>query len=125
MLSKIFLFYEEPKKLMKKEKIFHVDEVCLQILKKEPPVLEIIAKGQVVTSGWDLKSGELVPHIYIQLPADGIYEFDFTASPPMRGTRTSDILINIDAKYNWENYPEDLKGVRINSGTNKKVKKIY
>ena len=87
----------------------------LDLIKSQPPRLVINASGLVPTSGWE--NGRIEPRIYIQSPADNIYDFDFVADAP------SDIALMvispITAKpFEWDNPPGTLKGVRIRSRTN-------
>jgi hypothetical protein len=109
-----------------KKTIYQIDAINLEILKKNPPILVITAQGQVNTGGWDLKSGELWPRVYIpeNPPADGIYEFDFVATPPDPEMQVIQVLDSISAKYEWENFPTDLKGVKVYAVSNSKKKKI-
>ena len=95
-------------------KILETVAIQLQILKSKPPILDIIAIGNVNSSGW--KKGSLIPYIYITPPADGIYEFDFVAEPPT-GPALS-VILPIVAQGQWEDFPPDLKGVKIYSSTN-------
>lgn len=96
------------------KKILEVTEVTLEIQKTNPPTLVINAKGNVNSGGW--KNGQLVPYIYITPPADGIYEFDFLAEAPS-GPSTSAIE-EIKTQYSWNDFPADLKGVKVYSSSN-------
>ncbi|QUJ68354.1 hypothetical protein KDD30_04275 [Photobacterium sp. GJ3] len=62
------------------EKIFEVSHVELALMKSHPPQLGIRAHGFTTTLGWE--NARLVPFVYVMPPADGIYEFDFVATPP-------------------------------------------
>lgn len=99
-----------------KTKILEVVAVDLQISKIKPPVLVISASGYVSSLGWT--GGELIPYIYIMPPQDGIYEFDFVATPP-HGPNAQ-VIMPMAATYSWPNFPEGhLQGVRIYSEQNK------
>jgi hypothetical protein len=97
------------------KKVHKVTDVTTEILKKYPPVLAITCKGEVPSSGWT--NGRLIPFVYIAPPADGIYEFDFVADEPT-GTNAQVISEILAETYYWDDFPQDLKGVKINSSTN-------
>lgn len=92
-------------------KIYSVDDVQLAILKTFPPTLRIVATGMVNTGGWS--DPQLVPYIYVSPPADGIYDFDFIASPP--SGIAIQVILPITATYHWRGFPQELKGVRIHA----------
>jgi hypothetical protein len=98
-------------------KIFRVDTVALHILKTNPPILVIQATGTVGSTGW--KNGKLIPFIYVRPPADGIYEFDFVADQPTG--LTLPVLLPITAEGQWENFPPNLKGIKVYSSSNNSV----
>jgi hypothetical protein len=116
-LPSINQFFLIIKPLGMQTKILETVSIDLQILKREPPILDIIAIGNVTSSGW--KHGRLVPYIYITPPADGIYEFDFVAEPPTGPALT--VILPIVAQGQWEDFPPDLKGVKIYSSSNSLV----
>jgi len=100
---------------MSKEKIYKVLTASLSIEKSKPPRLVINSAGEVNTGGWS--NGVLQPYVYVQPPADGIYEFEFRGDPPS-GASTQ-VISPIKAKeYVWASFPEGLKGVRIYAETN-------
>lgn len=102
---------------MAKKKVLEVQDVKLSILRIFPPQLNITAHGTVTTGGW--KGAELIPYIYIQPPADGIYDYDFVAEPP-EGI-ASQAIASIEANFRLESIPGNLKGVRIYASTNNKI----
>ncbi len=71
--------------------------------------LTLTAVGQVPTGGWT--GAKLTPRKTTTPPKDGIYEFDLTAIRP-DGIVTQ-ALSKVTAKYQWNNPPADLKGVKI------------
>jgi hypothetical protein len=97
--------------------ILEVTEVRLLVLKSFPPQLQIAASGTVPTSGWS--NPQLVPYNYVQAPPDGIYDFDFVATPPQ--DIVTEVITPIRAQYTWPTFPQELVGVRIHSSTNSKV----
>jgi hypothetical protein len=93
-------------------KIFKVDNVELKLLKSNPPQLLVSATGTVSTTGWDnpeLKILEIAPN-------DGIYQFDFCATPP--NGIVLQILMPITATFVFKDIPVDFKGVIINASSN-------
>lgn len=101
--------------------ILKVTDVTIQILKTFPPILTIDSTGEVISGDWS--NGQLIPHIYIVPPADGIYGFDFAADEPNGPATTVISTINAE-QYKWEDFPLDLKGVRINASLNSKTKRF-
>jgi hypothetical protein len=96
------------------ELVYQVDSVRLAILKSNPPQLQIDAEGLTRTGGWT--NPELVEIVYVQPPADGIYDYDFVAEPP--SGPSTDALTPIAATTIRTSIPDDLKGVRVRSETN-------
>ncbi|MEH0157364.1 hypothetical protein V6R21_24845 [Limibacter armeniacum] len=101
-------------------KILNISDVSLEIEKTNPLRLLIKAKGTVPTDGWT--NGILVPFVYVVPPIDGIYEFDFVADPPT-GISTQAIS-KIDAEFVWEDFPVDLRGIKIYASENSVVTMI-
>lgn len=97
------------------KKVFEVTSVSHEIQKTYPPTLVIKALGRVSTSGWS--NGQLQPHVYIDPPSDGIYGFDFVADAPT-GIEL-EMISDIESKaFEWQGYPDSLKGVKVHSSTN-------
>jgi len=103
------------------KKIIEVTEVTLNILKKNPPILEIICKGNVSSGGWS--NGQLTPFVYIMPPLDGIYEFDFVADEPT-GISTQVISEITSEPFMWDNFPTEVKGVKVYASSNSKLEKL-
>lgn len=93
------------------ELILQVDEVELYLIKTNPAKLHISAKGTTTSMNWE--NAELL--LSKALPVDGIYEFEFRATPP---GIIRPVLSPIEAEYLFDVLPEDLIGVRIISQTN-------
>lgn len=92
-----------------------IANVNIALLKSNPPQLVITSSGFVSTSGWS--NGRLEPQFYIKFPQDGIQDFDFVADPP-EGMALM-VISGITAKpLEWDNPPENLKGVRVHSQSN-------
>lgn len=97
------------------KKVIEVTKVTLEIQKTNPPTLVINASGKVNTGGWT--NGQLIPFVYIVPPQDGIYEFDFVADEP-NGISTQ-VISNIDtAPFSWNDFPNDLNGVKVYASSN-------
>jgi hypothetical protein len=97
------------------EKILEVTEIKLALLESYPPQLQILATGTVPSTGWS--NPQLVPYTYIQAPPDGIYDFDFVATPPTE--IVAQVITPICVKYEW--YAQGVKGVRLHASTNSQV----
>ena len=100
-----------PSQEFQTEKIAEITDVQLALLKSNPPQLDIVAKGNVTSSGWT--SPELVPYVYVMPPQDGIYDYDFQAIPPAGPAAT--VITPIEARYTLNPLPANLKGVRIHA----------
>jgi hypothetical protein len=97
------------------QKILEITAVQLAILKSDPPQLNINAKGNTSSSGWT--NPELKPFVYVAPPQDGIYDFDFVATPPAEGSAT--VITPIEVTHTLSPLPGELKGVRIHATQNK------
>jgi hypothetical protein len=95
--------------------VLEITEVNLALLESFPPQLQITVFGTVPSTGW--KNPVLIPYTYIQAPPDGIYDFDFGATPPEGVAAQVISPIRVSMLF-----PADgVKGVRIHSSTNVKV----
>jgi hypothetical protein len=103
------------------KKVFEVTDFTLVILKKNPPILEVDCKGNVISGGWS--NGQLIPFVYKMPPKDGIYEFDFVADEPT-GPDTDVITEITSVPFMWDNFPMELKGVKIYASSNHIIKKL-
>lgn len=108
-------------------RISRVEKVQLALQKSKPPSLSIISDGRVPSSGWS--QAELSPWYYIDVPADGYLDLDFTARPPSGPASTymapihAELIIYRDPDHFWgEGKP--LKGVRVHA-TNNKIKEAW
>ncbi len=96
--------------------VFSVEYVALtKLALNGPRIVLITAYGTTVTPGWS--HARLQPFVYIQPPADGIWDFVFVADPPTKPV--PEVLSHIAATYVWTLGKSDFKGVRIHSATNK------
>jgi len=79
-----------------------------------PHTVPICAPALVPTGG--RTNPQLRPVIYIQAPPNGIYDFDFVATPPTG--IVPQVVKPIKAVRLWQPYPVKLKGVRVKSAGN-------
>lgn len=101
---------------MAREKVYSVDAVTLSRQKTNPPVIRIEATGIARSTGWS--EPELVQRQLGTAPADGVYEFDFTAERPAGISLPT--LTPIKAARALAEPPDDLRGVRIHAATGHK-----
>lgn len=99
----------------REKQVYQVKDAQIAINKRLPPEVSIIAEGVVRTLGWT--NGRLEPYVYVQAPPDGIYDFDFVATPP--SGPAGDALSPITSKEYKMPMPEHFRGVRIHAETNK------
>jgi hypothetical protein len=74
-------------------------------------MLAAFTYGTVPSTGWG--QPHLAPYIYIQVPPDGIYEFDFVAFSPRSGAAR--VRTPIRATVVW---PQGARGIRVYASTN-------
>jgi hypothetical protein len=103
-------------KTMKSQLVYKVDAVRFTLLKSKPPQYQIDAKGEVRTGGWS--SPKLTPVVYVHPPADGMYDYTFSATPPS-GAATQAIT-PISASEPLKSTPKGFRGVRVRAETNTK-----
>lgn len=113
---------ETPKKNAKSKatKVLEVTRVAVSYLKSNPPQLKIDADGKTNTAGWTKPA--LIEHIYVTPPADGIYDYDFVATPP--AGIALPVITPISAHTVRHTIPKGMKGVRIIASQNKRVAKL-
>lgn len=85
----------------------------IAILKKIPPVYMFEVHGTASTSGWT--NVRLEPRVYVDPPADGIWEFDFVGDPPSGIVLPVLMPVSAFAMMEWN---ADLRGFRVYSATN-------
>jgi len=97
-----------------RRKVVEIREVELVAL--GDGALEVRACGTVPALGWS--APELIPHTHVAPPRDGIYDVDFVAEAPERGSPSViDVLI---AEVRLP-LPRTAKGVRVHGSTNAMV----
>lgn len=98
------------------QKVLEVTDLDVQVIETFPPQLHVNVFGTVPSPGWT--NPQLIPFTYVQAPPDGIYDFDFVATPPI-GIITkviSPIRLRTDLPG------EGVNGIRIHASLNfKKV----
>lgn len=99
--------------------IMKIESVALSRHQSNPPELIILVHGMVNSGGW--RNIKLIPYLYIQPPPDGIYDFEMVGTKP--GGIVTQAIVEVKAAYKM-NYPKarEVKGVRINSRTNRITK---
>lgn len=103
--------------MAKKVKVYEITAVRLSLIKILPPKLAIEVDAIVPTTGYT--DPELVEYVYVHPPLDGIYDFDFYATPP--SGPSLDVLSPITAKYLMDPMPGDLKGIKVHASNNSKT----
>jgi hypothetical protein len=97
------------------QKVYEIDNARLTVLRTHPPSLSITVEGKTSTPGFT--EFHLEHYVYINPPADGIYDADMVATPP--AGIALQVITPFEHTEVWEGYPvEHLKGMRIHSGTN-------
>ncbi len=94
--------------------IAEVTDVSVSYLESQPPIMVVIASGNVSTPGWT--NPGLSRMVYITPPADGIQEYEFMATPP--SGIVQQVITPIAAKDEWRDPPAWIRGVRVKSATN-------
>ncbi len=100
-----------------KVKVYEIKNVRLTRYRSVPPKLLIEVDATVLTAGYS--DPQLFEFIYVQPPPDGIYEFDFYATPP--SGPAARVVSPISATYLLEPMPEELNGVKVYASNNDKV----
>ena len=101
-------------------RVMRVTEVKVQILKKNPPILVVTAKGVVPTGGWtNIKLSRVV---YVNPPAGGIQGFEFIGTPP--SGPVTQVLTKVSASAQIPRIPRWLKGVRVRAARNSKTVRV-
>ena len=105
---------EKVEESQKEKNVYTVDDAQVAIMKSDPPQISITAEGTVRTTGWS--KARLEPHFYVHPPPDGIYGFEFLATPP--DGPAGDAITPIKSEEYTAEMPEGFKGVRIHAETN-------
>jgi hypothetical protein len=96
------------------QKILEITELNVRVLESFPPQLQVSVFGTVPSAGWT--NPQLVPYTYVQAPPDGIYDFDFMASPPKE--MSAQVVSPIRVKTTLSG--QDIKGIRVYASLNAK-----
>lgn len=96
------------------QKVLEVNDINLVILESFPTQLQISVFGTVSSAGWS--NPQLMPYSYIQAPPDGIYDFDFVATPPQEPVA----LIISPIRVKTVIPAEGIKGIRVHASLNSK-----
>ncbi|MCI0495261.1 hypothetical protein L0Z72_09670 [candidate division KSB1 bacterium] len=101
------------------KKILKIEKVQFNPVANDPSMLFFTATGVVPSGGW--KAPQIIPHVYLDPPPKGIYEFDFIAEAPAQTDEVIKITTKIECNFKMANMPHDLKGVKVYSSSNSKV----
>ncbi|PLX38394.1 MAG: hypothetical protein C0606_09330 [Hyphomicrobiales bacterium] len=93
--------------------VYSVNSVCFYIQKSNPSILVLNATGLVSSAGWS--AGSLVPHVYVQPPADGIQDFDFVGTPPSGNVAQVLLPFCGEGQMEMANW---MQGARVHANTN-------
>ena len=94
------------------QKVLEVTDLAVHVVESFPPQLHVSVFGTTPSPGWT--NPHLVPFTYVQAPPDGIYDFDFVATPPT-GIVTKVISpIRLQADLPGEG----VNGIRIHASLN-------
>lgn len=96
------------------QKILEITDLHVSILESFPPQIRVTAFGTVPTGGWT--NPQLVPYTYVQAPPDGIYDFDFVATPPTEPATQVISPIRVRMTVTDQN----IKGIRAHASLNSK-----
>jgi hypothetical protein len=105
---------------MTTERISQINDLQVHVHKTNPPMLHVIAKG--TASSGSHQNARLERRIYIIFPEDGFQEYDFVVDVP-DGPTTDDIK-TFTSENQWENFPNELKGISVYAKTNRMEKPI-
>jgi hypothetical protein len=94
------------------QKILEITELNVRVLESFPPQLKVLVQGTVSSTGWS--NPQMIPYTYIQAPPDGIYDFDFVATPPKGMTAQVISPIRVSATLPGQ----DVKGIRVHASLN-------
>lgn len=96
------------------ELVASVIRADVNLSKSMPPILTVMATGEVPTGGWS--DAELSAAVYIDPPADGIQDYDFNARRP--SGQVTQAFEQIEAESSWEDPAQWIRGVRIKAAEN-------
>lgn len=95
------------------QKVLEITGLRVQILESFPVQLQVLASGTVPSAGWS--NPQLLPYTYVQAPPDGIYDFDFVATPP---EISAPVISPIRVRTIIPG--EGIKGIRVHASLNSK-----
>lgn len=94
------------------EQVHEATGLRVERLHTYPPRLQVSVAGSVLSTGWT--NPHLVPYTYVQAPPDGVYDYDFVATPPdsIVAKAISPIRLRTELPA------EGVNGIRIHAATN-------
>jgi hypothetical protein len=96
-----------------------IDSVVLQVIKTLPQILLITANGENENNNYT--NIRLVAIIYKNPPPDGIWEFRMVGDVPVF---TDHIHTNVQAGYEWKDFPSSVLGIRVKGFLNSRTEMI-
>jgi hypothetical protein len=99
--------------------VLEVTHLSVGILESIPPKLDIIVRGMVPSTGWT--NPQLRMHTYVQAPPDGVYDFDFVATPPKEVA--SEVITPIRLRIVI--FGAGINGIRVHAAHNSKVDILF
>lgn len=100
--------------MAKPHKVLEVTSVAAIRYGSTPRAILIAIMGNANCAGWS--NFALVPWIYINPPADGIYDFDLIGTPPEDQAGSG--ITAFKHHHVWSDYPDQAEGVRIHASSN-------
>lgn len=101
--------------------IYSVDSITFEIAKSIPLQVTIKARGTVRTGGWS--GGELRP-LQTLVAEQGVRSFTFFATPPRSDMMVTQALAPIEATFQIQALPLDVKEIRIIAETNELTERL-
>jgi len=106
-------------------KVYQVNSVELTVVKKDQngvihDELVLRATGETNTGGWT--NAKLKPTFSVNKVEDGIYRFDFVATPPLKGEDVTQMMSPVTGEYVFKTIPDNFVKVIVYAETNSKEK---
>jgi hypothetical protein len=94
--------------------VFEITDLRVGVLESFPPQYEVTVRGAVTSTGWT--NPQLRPYTYVQAPPDGVYDFDFVATPPKEVA--TQVITPIRLRVVLPG--ADINGIRVHAAQNSK-----
>ncbi len=103
------------------EKVDCIISLNITFNKEFPYEMGLFTKGETHFS--EFNQAYILPHYYEKAPKDGVFDFDLmveTHHEPLLKISTQ-----LAAVYIWDNYPTDIKGIRVHAANNLLEQSLY